>query len=67
MHQHVAAGGKVDEVVERRPEWRDEYEFHHDLRLEIAGKKVYIESRLHYRLPVESDASSIVVVNIHQV
>lgn len=67
MHEFVAAGGEVDEVVEQRPEWSDSYEFHHDLRFEIHGKNVYIETRLNYRLPVESDASSILVVNIHAV
>lgn len=67
MHEYIAAGGTIDEVVERRPEWSDEYEFHHDLRFEIGGRRAYVETRLHYRLPVEPDASSIVVVNIHEV
>lgn len=67
MHEFVATGGDVDEVVKQRPEWSDKYEFHHDLRIEIHGKNVYIETRLNYRLPVEPDASWILVVNIHAV
>jgi hypothetical protein len=65
MYEYVAAGGEIDEVVENRLEWSDLYEFHHDLRLSIHGKAVYIETRLHYRLPVVSDESWILVVNIH--
>jgi hypothetical protein len=66
MHEHVAAGGDIDEVRETRPEWSDLYEFHHDLRLTIHGKLVYVETRLHYRLPVAPDESWILVVNVHE-
>jgi hypothetical protein len=45
MHKHMAAGGEIDEVRETRPQW-DDYEFHHDLRFTILGKRVYIETRL---------------------
>ncbi len=65
MHEHVATGGEIDEVPEIRPEWSDQYEFHHDLRLTIDDKPVYIETRLNYRLPVAPDESWILVVNIH--
>jgi hypothetical protein len=66
MYEHVAAGGDIDEVPETRPEWSDQYEFHHDLRLTIRKKSVYIETRLNYRLPVVPDESWILVVNIHE-
>ncbi|HLW63882.1 MAG TPA: hypothetical protein VKS79_01100 [Gemmataceae bacterium] len=66
MHGHVAAGGEIDEQAERRPEWLGLYEFHHDLRITIQGKEVYIERRLHYRLPVLPDESWVLVVNIHE-
>lgn len=66
MCEYVEAGGKVDETVEQRPEWRDEFEFHHDLRFSIEGVEVYIETRLIYRLPVKEDESYIIVVNIHE-
>ena len=65
MYEHVVAGGEIDEVSEIRPEWSDLYEFHHDLRLTIHDKAVYIETRLNYRLPVAPDESWILVVNVH--
>jgi hypothetical protein len=65
LHEHVAAGGEIDEVPETRPGWSDLYEFHYDLRLTIHGEQVYIETRLNYRLPVAPDESWILVVNIH--
>jgi len=66
MYEHVAAGGDLDEVPETRQEWSDQYEFHHDLRLTIHKKSVYIETRLNCRLPVVPDESWILVVNIHE-
>jgi len=65
MHEYVSQGGVIDEVVETRPEW-DEYDYHHDLRFSIQNIPVYIESRLHYTLPVKPDESWILVVNVHQ-
>ncbi len=66
MHEYVTTGGVIDEVVEQRMEWRDLHEFHHDLRFEIQGVRVYIETRLIYRLPIVDDDSSIIVVNNHE-
>jgi hypothetical protein len=66
MHEHVMAGGDIDEVPETRQEWSDQYEFHHDLRLTIRKKRVYIETRLNHRLPVVADESWILAVNIHE-
>ena len=65
MAEHVAAGGEIDEVREKRPEWSGEYEFHHDLRIIIQGQSAYIETRLHFRPPFVPDKSWIEVVNIH--
>ena len=61
MYKHVAAGGVVDQVPERRPEWKDR-EFHYDLRLPIAGRLRYIETVL-----VDEDPTDpiIYVVSIH--
>jgi hypothetical protein len=50
----VAGGGEIDEVAETRPEWSGLYEFHHDVRLTIQDKPVYIETRLNYRVPADS-------------
>ena len=64
MHEHVVNGGAIDEQREGRYPWSGEYEFHYDLRFSIE-KPVYIETRLHYRLPIVPDESWILVVNIH--
>lgn len=66
MHEHVLAGGEIDEVREMRPGWMEHWEFHWDLRLQIEGVRVYIETRLNYRVPVVGDESWILVVNIHE-
>ena len=66
MFEHVNAGGEIDEVPETRAEWSGQYEFHHDLRLIIHDRRVYIETRLTYRLPVVADESWILVVNVHE-
>lgn len=65
MCEYVAGSGEIDEQRETRPEWADEYEFHHDLRFRIQDKPVYIETRLHYRVPLVADESWILVVNVH--
>ena len=65
MHEYVAAGGAIDEVVETRPEWSD-YGHHYDLRFSIGSKRVYLETRLNYREPLVPDESWILVVNIHE-
>ena len=66
MCRHVEAGGEIDEVPESRPQWSVQWEFHWDLRVKMNGKLVYIETRLHYRLPVVADEPWILVVNIHE-
>jgi hypothetical protein len=43
MHEHVEAGGEIDQVKETRPEWL-EYEFHYDFRITVNGRRVYIET-----------------------
>jgi hypothetical protein len=63
MFEHVNAGGEIDEIPESRPEWSEVHEFHHDLRLTIHDKQVYIETRLNHRLPVVTDESWIVTVH----
>jgi len=65
LNQHVTNGGEVDEVVERREEWSSDHEFHHDLRLQIGDRNVYVETRLFYKIPVQPDDSWILVVSVH--
>ena len=66
MYEYVAAGGEIDEVRETRDGWKEQHEFHHDLRFTIHEIPVYIETCLKYRLPVIPDESLIEVVNIHE-
>jgi hypothetical protein len=42
--EHVANGGEIDEQTETRENWSEQHEFHHDLRLPIRNKVVYIET-----------------------
>jgi hypothetical protein len=65
MHDYVAGGGEIDEVRETRPEWSGEYLYHYDLRFEIQGQPVYIETRLKFRPPFKPDEPTILVVNVH--
>jgi hypothetical protein len=58
-------GGEIDEQPETRPNWCEEFPFHHDLRLNIQDRRVYIETRLHCRIPFVPDDPWIEVVNIH--
>jgi hypothetical protein len=61
MFLHVTGGGKVHQVVERRPEYVA-YRFHYDLRLPISGRRIYIETVL---LEDDEPDPTIVVVSIH--
>lgn len=66
LHEFVAAGGEIDQVVETRPEWNF-WTHHYDLRLDVNGRLIYVETRLKYRDPTDSDDPVIYVVNIHLV
>ncbi len=63
MFEHVEAGGEIDQVPERRPEWNDR-PFHYDLRISVAGRLLYIETIL---LDDDPDDPVIRVVSIHDV
>jgi hypothetical protein len=66
LYEHVKANGCtcVDEQVETREEWRI-HAFHHDIRLRVAGRLIYFETRLIYRDPDDPDDPLIQVVNAH--
>jgi hypothetical protein len=66
LYEHVKANGCacVDEQVETREQWR-EHAFHHDIRLRVAGRFIYFETRLIYRDADDPDDPSIWVVNVH--
>ncbi|MCI0463000.1 MAG: hypothetical protein L0Z62_39135 [Gemmataceae bacterium] len=38
--------GAIDQVKEERDPWREQWEWHYDLRLTVNGVKVYVETRL---------------------
>ena len=61
MYNHVAAGGEIDQVRERRPEWNDR-DFHYDLRIEIGGRALDIETLL---LDDDPKDPTLFVVSIH--
>jgi hypothetical protein len=65
--EHVQANGCtcVDEQVETREGWRDLHRFHHDIRMRVAGRMIYFETRLIYRDPDDPDDPWIQVVNAH--
>lgn len=63
MHDHLQAGGRPDQVRERRAEYNDR-DYHYDFRLPISGRQrqVYIETIL-----VDDDPSdpTIHLVSMH--
>ena len=64
MYGHVRSGREIDQVPERRPEW-SQYGYHYDLRFDIGGRKIYVETRLRFDDPTDPDDPVITVVNIH--
>ncbi|HEX7379901.1 MAG TPA: hypothetical protein VF278_22450 [Pirellulales bacterium] len=64
MHEYVCAGGNIDEVPETRAEW-SHHDFHYDFRIEVEGKRLYIETRLYFDDPDDPDDPWIHVVNVH--
>jgi hypothetical protein len=66
MHDYVLAGGEIDQQKETRPEW-NMHDFHYDLRIPIADRLIYVETRLIYRDAQDPDDPIIHVVNIHDV
>jgi hypothetical protein len=65
LFNHVVGnGGEIDQVVEQRENWREEWSHHYDLRPEINGIKFYIETRLSYSDPSDPDDPVIYLVNI---
>jgi hypothetical protein len=66
LYAHVGTDpSKVDEQPEQREGWRDRYEFHHDIRMPIQGRRIYFETRLEYNDPDDPDDPQINVVNVH--
>jgi hypothetical protein len=65
LHKFVVIdGSEIDQVVEGRENWRDEWSHHYDLRLEINGVRIYVETRLSYTDPSDPDDPVIYLANI---
>jgi len=60
----VIEGGEIDQVVEQRFNWIDQWSHHYDLRPIIDGRKFYVETRLSYKNPGDPDDPIIYVVNV---
>ena len=61
IRQYVEAGGEIDQVREHRPDYNDR-DYHYDLRLQVTGRLVYIETILVDDNPRDP---TVRVVNIH--
>src|SRR5262245_37450797 len=61
LHDHVQAGGEIDQIREARPEYNDR-DYHYDLRVFWAGRRIYIETIL-----VDDDPTDLTlhIVSIH--
>lgn len=62
MIDHLESGGRLDRVVETRPEW-NRHKFHFDLWPEVAEGELYVETRF-VDDPV-LDKREIIVVSVH--
>lgn len=66
LNGHVAGGGRIDEQVEKRPEYVS-HGFHYDLRVKIGDRSVYFETVLSCQDPNDPDDPFIRVVSVHDV
>src|SRR4051812_30637218 len=66
LHDYVILrNGVIDEVVETREGWKDEADYHHDLRLPYGGRLLYVESVLIWSPFRPKVDPFIEVVNVH--
>jgi hypothetical protein len=61
MCRHSDGGGQIDQIRETRPEWT-EHRYHYDLRIQIGGRLIYIETLL---VEDDPDDPTVHVVSIH--
>jgi hypothetical protein len=64
MASHVAGGGEIDQVLERRPEYVS-WRFHYDLRMPVSNRRVYVETV--FMDEPDPDDCTIWIVNMHDV
>ncbi|HVC98490.1 MAG TPA: hypothetical protein VND64_32785 [Pirellulales bacterium] len=63
LYQHVAGGGTLEQVEERREAWMD-CKYHFDVRFEIEGTMIYFETVL---LRDDPEDPLISIVSVHLV
>jgi hypothetical protein len=56
--------GEIDQVKEEREPWREQWEFHYDLRPTINGVRLYVETRL---LPESLSSREEPIIHVVQV
>jgi hypothetical protein len=59
--------GEIDQVKEEREPWREQWEWHYDLRPTINGVKTYVETRLYPESWSSSAEPTVLVVQIKPV
>ena len=57
-------GGEIDRVKEQREPWREQWEWHFDLRPTLHGVTVYVETRLYPESLASNEEPIIKVVQI---
>ena len=66
LHEHVVMQGAIpDQQPENREEWRDQWEFHYDLRPVVNGVRIYVETRLFPESFSSREDPILYIVNIH--
>ena len=67
LDKFVRGGGEIDQVVEARDNWSDNYAYHYDMRLLVKGRsrKLYVETRLVPDFPNKRDDPFVLIANIH--
>ncbi len=65
LYQYVCLeNGEIDQVKEEREPWRNNWEWHYDLRPTINGLKIYVETRLSPESFSNREDPKILVVQI---
>ena len=61
LYRHALAGGKISKVEENR-HWKEFWDFHYDIIVNIDGQDIYVETRFDERI---RDWPKIHIVHLH--